>query len=85
MQRKRLGFILIGSGLILALFVGYMVYAQVSDAERVKAALPTARVVIATADIPARTEIGVGSRFTVTFPLAATPRLPEDGRSLQRI
>src|ERR671936_1075254 len=56
-QRKRLGYILIGSGLMLALFVGIMVYSQVHDAEQVKASLPTARVVIATADIPARTEI----------------------------
>src|SRR6202171_874238 len=48
---------MIGAGLVLALFVGVMVYSQVSDAGRVKASLPTARVVIATSDIPARTEI----------------------------
>ena len=40
MQRKRLGYILIGGGLVLALFVGIMVYSQVSEAERVKASLP---------------------------------------------
>src|SRR5260370_38960460 len=56
-QRKRLGYILIGGGIIVALFVGVMVYSQVSEAERVKASLPTARVVIATGDIPARPEI----------------------------
>jgi Flp pilus assembly protein CpaB len=67
-QRKRLGFILIGGGLALALFVGYMVYSQVSEAERVRASLPTARVVIATADIPARTEIAASMVNVRTVP-----------------
>jgi Flp pilus assembly protein CpaB len=67
-QRKRLGLILIGGGVILALIVGVMVYAQVSDAERVKAQLPTARVVIATADIPARTEIAASMINVQTVP-----------------
>jgi Flp pilus assembly protein CpaB len=67
-QRKRLGFILIGGGLVLALFVGIMVYSQVSEAERVKASLPTARVVIATADIPARTEIAASMVNVRTVP-----------------
>ena len=40
MNRKRLGYILIGSGLTLALLVGVMVYSQVSEAEKVKASLP---------------------------------------------
>ena len=68
MQRKRLGYILIGGGLCMALFVGVMVYSQVSDAERVKASLPTARVVIATADIPARTEIAASMVNVRTVP-----------------
>ena len=67
-QRKRLGFILIGGGLALALFVGYMVYSQVSEAERVKASLPTARVVIATADIPVRSEIAASMVNVRTVP-----------------
>jgi Flp pilus assembly protein CpaB len=67
-QRKRLGYILIGGGLALALFVGVMVYSQVSDAERVKASLPTARVVIASADIPARTEIAASMVNVRTVP-----------------
>jgi Flp pilus assembly protein CpaB len=67
-QRKRLGLILIGGGVILALFVGYMVYSQVSEAERVKASLPTARVVIATADIPPRTEIAASMVNIRTVP-----------------
>jgi Flp pilus assembly protein CpaB len=56
-QRKRLGYTLIGGGFALAVFVGVTVYTLVSDAERVKASLPTAHVVIATQDIPARSEI----------------------------
>ena len=68
MQRKRLGYILIGGGLVLALFVGIMVYSQVSDAEQVKASLPTARVVIATGDIPARTEIAASMVNVRTVP-----------------
>jgi Flp pilus assembly protein CpaB len=67
-QRKRLGYILIGGGLTLALFVGIMVYSQVSDAEHVKASLPTARVVIATGDIPARSEIAASMVNIRTVP-----------------
>jgi Flp pilus assembly protein CpaB len=59
---------LIGSGLTLALFVGVMVHGQVSEAERVKASLPTKRVVIATADIPARTEIAASMVNIQTVP-----------------
>src|SRR5919202_3696837 len=68
LQRERLGFILIGGGLVLALFVGFMVYWQGSEAERVKASLPTARVVIATADIPARSEIAASMVNVRTVP-----------------
>src|SRR6195256_4978054 len=67
-QRKRLGYILIGGGIIVALFVGVMVYSQVSDAEHVKASLPTARVVIATGDILARTEIAASMVNVRTVP-----------------
>ena len=68
MQRKRLGYILIGGGLVMALSVGVMVYSQVSEAEHVKASLPTARVVIATGDIPARTEIAASMVNVRTVP-----------------
>ncbi len=67
-QGKRLGYILIGSGLFLALVVGVLVHGQVSEAERVKASLPTARVVIAPADIPARTEIAASMVNVRTVP-----------------
>jgi Flp pilus assembly protein CpaB len=67
-QRKRLGYILIGGGLVMALSVGVMVYSQVSEAEHVKASLPTARVVIATGDILARTEIAASMVNVRTVP-----------------
>jgi Flp pilus assembly protein CpaB len=72
-QRKRLGFILIASGFVLALFVGLTVYSQVSEAERVKSSLPTARVVVATADIPARKEIAASMVNIVTVPDELVP------------
>src|SRR5438477_11043165 len=53
---------------MLALFVGVMVYSQVSEAEHVKASLPTARVVIATGDIPARSEIAASMVNVRTVP-----------------
>src|SRR5712692_6147142 len=52
----------------MALAVGVMVYSQVSDAEHVKASLPTARVVIATGDILARTEIAASMVNVRTVP-----------------
>src|SRR4030081_1549866 len=67
-QRKRLGYILIGGGIIVALFVGVMVYKQVAEPEPVKASLPTARVVIATGDIPARSEIAASMVNVRTVP-----------------
>jgi Flp pilus assembly protein CpaB len=45
-----------------------MVYSQVSDAEKVKASLPKQQVVIATTDIPARTEIAASMVNVRTVP-----------------
>jgi Flp pilus assembly protein CpaB len=67
-NRKRLGYIFIGGGIFMALIVGVIVYGQVADAERVKASLPKARVVIATTDIPARTEIAAAMVNVRTVP-----------------
>lgn len=52
----------------MALGVGVTVYSQVSEAERVKASLPTARVVIATGEILARTEIAASMVNVRTVP-----------------
>jgi Flp pilus assembly protein CpaB len=59
---------MIGGGLALALIVGLMVFDTVNKAESVKASLPTARVVIATADIPARSEIAASMVNVRTVP-----------------
>lgn len=68
MNRKRLGYTLIGTGVVVALLVGLLVYRQVAEAQQIKASLPTARVVIATGDIPARTEIAASMVNVRTVP-----------------
>ncbi len=68
MNRKRFGYVLVGAGVLLALFVGISVYSQIADTERIKASLPKARVVVATADIPARTEIAASMVNLKTVP-----------------
>ncbi|MBI2755699.1 MAG: hypothetical protein HYX52_03215 [Chloroflexi bacterium] len=82
MNRKRLGYYLIGGGIVMALAVGILVYFRVADAEAVKAQLPKARVVIATVDIPPRTEISSSMIAVRTVPdelvqVGATSK-PED-------
>jgi Flp pilus assembly protein CpaB len=54
---KRLGTLLTIAGVVLSLIVGTVVYSEVSDAQRIKASLPTNQVIVAAADIPARSEI----------------------------
>src|SRR3982074_3213084 len=68
MNNKRLSYALTGVGLALAMFVGITVYSRVAEAERVKASLPTARVVIAAEDIPARVEIAASMINVRTVP-----------------
>lgn len=68
MNRKRVGFLLIAAGTVLALVVGIFVYGQVSEAQRVQAALPRSRVVVSTADIPPRTEIPASALSLVAVP-----------------
>lgn len=64
----RIGFILTALGLVLSLVVGVVVYAQASDAQRVRASLPTTLVVAAAADIPPRTEIAASMLTVTTIP-----------------
>jgi Flp pilus assembly protein CpaB len=68
MNRKRLGYILIGGGVVLALAVGLLVFNAVAEAERVKRELPTARVVVAAVDIPPRVEISAAQVAVRTVP-----------------
>lgn len=73
MSRKRLGYILIGVGVVLAFVVGVVVYLQVSQANQVIASLPKQRVIIATANIPQRAEIAASMISLVTMPDEAIP------------
>jgi Flp pilus assembly protein CpaB len=68
MTRRGFGLLLTATGLILAVLVAVLIYSQVSDAERVKASVPTARVVIATEDIPLRAEIAASMVNVSTVP-----------------
>ena len=68
MGPKRVGYILTGVGLILSLLVGVLVYSQVSDAERVKASLPTTQVIVAATDIPARSEVATSMLAVQVIP-----------------
>ncbi len=72
-NRKRLGYALTGLGVLLAIAVGASVYGQVAETERIKATLPKARVVVATADIPARTEIAASMVNLRTVPDELVP------------
>jgi Flp pilus assembly protein CpaB len=67
-NRKRLGYILIGGGVVLALAVGLLVFNSVAEAERIKTLLPKARVVVAAADIPERAEITAAQIAVRTVP-----------------
>src|SRR5690242_536878 len=68
MRSRRLGAILTAVGVFLSVIVGVVVYSQVSDAERVKASLPTLRVVVAAVDIPPRTEIAAAMLAVQVIP-----------------
>ena len=68
MNRKRLGFLLTSFGLVLSLLVGVAVYLQVAEANQVRQALPKRQVVVATVDIPERTEIGANGLALVLAP-----------------
>jgi Flp pilus assembly protein CpaB len=57
MPRRRASLLLTTVGLVMIVAVGITVYSTVSEAQQVRASLPTTRVVVATSDVPARTEI----------------------------
>jgi len=72
-NRKRLGFILIGAGLALAVIVGLLVYFQVRDAQAVRAQLPQQSVVVASQDIPAGSQIAASQIALVRMPDQGIP------------
>jgi Flp pilus assembly protein CpaB len=82
MNRKKLGYILLGTGVALAFIVGAVVYMRVDEANRAIASLPKQRVVIARVDIPERSEIAASMIATEVIPDSAIPsgaaRRPEE-------
>lgn len=68
MNRKRAGTFMIVGGFIVALLVAALVWQQVSAAQAVLGLVPTRQVVIATMDIPARTEIAASMVKVVAVP-----------------
>jgi Flp pilus assembly protein CpaB len=57
MDRRKVGFLLIGAGAIIAALVGFLVYQTAVEAEALRAAQPKTWAVVAIIDIPARTPI----------------------------
>jgi Flp pilus assembly protein CpaB len=64
----RIGFILTALGLLLSLLVGVVVYQQMSEAQRLRASLPSTQVIVAGTDIPPRTEIAASMLTVTTVP-----------------
>src|SRR5438552_3537454 len=57
MNRRRIGVILIGAGVVIAALVGFVVYQTSVEAETLRAAQPKTWAVVAKIAIPARTVI----------------------------
>lgn len=90
MNRRRVGFILIGAGVILALTVGIVVYLEVAESEQLRAAQAKRWVAVASTDIPERTVIAGNQILLVQVPDAAVPPgaasyLPESGTSVEDV
>lgn len=73
MNRRRVGFLLIGAGILLGLIAGITVYLRVSQAEEQARAVPTLWVAVAASDIPERTVISSNQIAFVQLPLEAVP------------
>lgn len=73
MNRRRVGFLLIGAGILLGLIAGITVYLRVSQAEEQARAVPTLWVAVAASDIPERTVISFNQIAFVQLPLEAVP------------
>lgn len=86
MDRRRMGIILIGAGMVMALVVALAVYLQTSDAEALRAAQPRNWAVVAAIDIPERSVIEGNQIRLIQLPREAIPPgaanyLPETGVS----
>lgn len=68
MNRRRLGVLLIGSGALLALLAGAVVFVQLSAVEALRAGQPRTWVAVAAVDIPERTLINASQVDFVAVP-----------------
>lgn len=57
MNRRRIGFMLVGAGIVLALIAGVLVYMQASEVDSLREAQPKRGAVVALNDIPERSII----------------------------
>lgn len=73
MNRRRIGFVLIGAGVIIALLVGVLVFLQTSEADALRLASPKRWVAVAATDIPERTTITSDQIKLVKVPDDAVP------------
>src|SRR5262245_19057840 len=90
MNRRRIGFVLIGAGVIIALLVGVLVFLQASEAEALRQASPKRWVAVAGADIPERTTINADQIKVIQVPDDAVPPsaasfLPDSGMSGEQV
>ncbi len=73
MNRRRIGLLFIGLGVILSLFVGYFVFQQSAEAEQLRKEKPTRWVAVAAVTIPERTNILPEHVTLVRMPPEAIP------------
>jgi Flp pilus assembly protein CpaB len=73
MNRRRIGYLFIGLGVLLSLFVGYFVFQQSAEAEQLRKEKPTRWVPVAAVTIPERTNILSEQVTLVRMPPEAIP------------
>src|SRR4051812_1121744 len=73
MNRRRIGFVLIGAGVVIALLVGVLVFVQASEADQLRQASPKRWVAVAASDIPERSTIGADQIKLIKIPDDAVP------------
>lgn len=86
MDRRRIGFLLIGAGVVIALVISVLVFFQASEAEQLRAAQPKRWVVVSAVEIPERSIITPPQVGLIQLPDTAVPPgsanyLPPQGAS----
>jgi Flp pilus assembly protein CpaB len=76
MNKKQVGSLLIGVGVLMALLVGALAYFQLKSAEEALTQVPTRRVVVATRDVPEQGRIELNSVALASISEEALPARP---------